>query len=128
MIPVEIVTTLALLQYLVFGVLVGQARVKYGVRAPAVSGHEQFERVYRVQMNTLEVLIIFLPALWLAARYWSPLLVAGIGVVYLLGRVIYLRAYTRDPASRSLGFMLSMAPACVLLLAGLTGAVLAAFK
>ena len=92
MIPVEIVTALALLQYLVFGVLVGQARGKYGVRAPAVSGHEQFERVYRVQMNTLEVLIIFLPALWLAARYWSPLLVAGIGVG--------LSARTRDLSAR----------------------------
>jgi hypothetical protein len=128
MVLVEIVTALALLQYFLFSVLVGQARVKYGVKAPAVTGHEMFERHYRVQMNTLEVLVLLLPSLWLAARYWSPLLVAGLGVVYLVGRFVYLRAYVRDPASRGTGFVLSIGPAMTLLLAGLAGAVLAAFK
>lgn len=125
---IEIVTALALLQFLWFGVGVGQARARYGVKAPAVTGHEMFERAYRVQMNTLEVLLIFLPGLWLAARHWSPLLVAGLGVVYLIGRQLYQRAYLRDPASRSLGFLLSMGPAALLLGAGLVGAVIGALR
>ena len=69
MLFVELVTVLALLQYLVFGLLVAQARGKYGVQAPATTGHELFERVYRVQMNTLEMMVMFIPALWLASRY-----------------------------------------------------------
>jgi glutathione S-transferase len=122
---VEIVTCLALIQYLVFGSLVAKARGQYGVKAPAVTGHEMFERFYRVQMNTLELLIVFVPSVWLAARYWSPALMAGIASVYLVGRIIYLRSYTKDPASRGLGFMLSMGPTAVLLLAGLVGAAMA---
>lgn len=128
MLLIEIVTALALLQYLFFCVLVGLARQKYGVMAPAVTGHELFERTYRVQMNTLEVLVLFLPGLWLAARHWSPPLVAALGAVYLVGRGVYARSYVRDPASRGLGFILSIGPAMVLLGAGLVGAVLAALK
>ena len=122
---VELVTCLALIQYLVFAALVAKARGQYGVKAPAVVGHEMFERFYRVQMNTLELLIVFVPSVWLAARYWSPALMAGIGAVYLLGRVIYLRSYTKDPASRGIGFLLSLGPTALLLLAGLVGAVMA---
>ena len=125
---VEIVTCLALIQYLVFASLVAKARGQYGVKAPAVTGHEMFERFYRVQMNTLELLIVFVPSVWLAARYWSPALMAGIAAIYLLGRVIYLRSYTQDPASRGLGFSLSLGPTAVLLLAGLVGAVMAVFR
>jgi uncharacterized MAPEG superfamily protein len=122
---IHLVALLALLQYLFFGALVGQARVRHGVEAPAVTGHPQFERIYRVQMNTLELLVVFLPALWLAALYWSPLGMAAIGAVYLVGRLIYWRAYTSNPASRSLGFTLSFLPIVLLLLAGLGGAAMA---
>jgi len=128
MILVEIVTVLALLQYLTFAALVGRARVKCSVKAPATTGHEVFERFYRVQMNTLELLVVFLPAMWLAARYWSPALVSGIGAIYLVGRFMYFRAYTREPSTRSLGFNLSLGPALLLLLAALVGAVLAGLK
>ncbi len=124
---VEIVTLLALIQFLVFGALVGRARGKYGVKAPAVSGNEIFERYYRVQMNTLELLTVFLPSLWLAARHWSPLLVGGIGVVYLIGRVIYFQAYVSEPSKRTTGFLLSIGPVSVLLLMGLVGAVMKGF-
>ncbi|TAK99311.1 MAG: MAPEG family protein [Aquabacterium sp.] len=123
---IEIVTVIALLQYIVFGALVGRARGKYGVSAPAVTGHEMFERYYRVQMNTLELLAVFLPALWLAARHWSPAVMAAIGMVFVVGRTVYLRSYTTDPASRSLGFGLSIGPTVILLIAGLIGALLAA--
>ncbi len=125
---IEIVTALALLQYLLFSIRVGQARQKYGVMAPAVTGHELFERAYRVQMNTLEVLVLFLPALWLAAQHWAPMLVAALGAVYLVGRGVYARSYVQDPASRGLGFVLSIGPAVTLLGAGLVGALLAALK
>jgi uncharacterized MAPEG superfamily protein len=122
---VAIVTVLALLQYIYFAVLVGQARGKFGVNGPAVTGHPVFERYFRVQMNTLELLVAFLPALWLFAQYISPLWAAILGAVYLVGRFLYLRAYVADPAKRGLGFGLSMLPTLVLLLGGLVGAVLA---
>ncbi|MDZ7936975.1 MAG: MAPEG family protein [Rhodoferax sp.] len=125
---VEIVTALALLQYLYFGALVSKARGEYGVKAPAILGHEMFERLYRVQMNTLELLVVFLPGLWLAALHWSPVWMAAVGVVYLVGRQVYLQAYRHSPAGRSLGFTLSALPAIGLLLAGLVGAVLTVFK
>lgn len=125
---VEIVAALALLQYIVFAALVGRARGTYGIPAPAITGHVMFERLYRVQMNTLEMLVVFIPSLWLAAHYVSPLLVAGAGVVYLLGRVIYFRAYAQDPARRTLGFALSIFPTLALLLTGLGGALWASLK
>jgi len=128
MVLVEIVTVLALLQFVVFGALVGRARGKYGIHAPSVSGHEMFERYYRVQMNTLELLVVFVPSLWLAARYWSPLVVAAIGAIYLVGRVLYLRAYVSEPAKRGIGFVLSIGPAILLLLATLVGAAIASIK
>jgi len=128
MVLVEIVTVLALLQFVVFGALVGRARGKYGISAPSVSGHEMFERYYRVQMNTLELLVVFVPSLWLAARYWSPLVVAAIGAIYLVGRVLYLRAYVSEPAKRGIGFVLSLGPAVLLLLATLVGAAIASIK
>ena len=86
--------------------------------------NEQFERVYRVQMNTLELLVAFLPALYAATRYWPGWAIACVGAVYLVGRVIYWRAYISAPASRGLGFALSIGPVFVLALAVLVPAVL----
>lgn len=120
----HIVAILAVLQFFFFGVLVGQARGKFGVKAPAVTGPEGFERAFRVQMNTLEQLVAFLPALFIAGQHWSNGLVAAIGVVYLIGRLIYWRSYVADPAKRGLGFGLTVLPTFVLLGAGLVGAVM----
>lgn len=120
---VDIVGVIAVLQLIFFSVLVGRARGQYGVSAPAVTGHELFERTYRVQMNTLELLVAFLPALFLAGKYWPQTAVAGLGAVYVLGRFIYWRAYMGAPKSRGLGFGLSALPILVLLLAALVGAV-----
>eukprot|EP01030_Chromulinospumella_sphaerica_P029349 gene29349-29776_t len=122
----DLVTVLTIGQYIWFGVLVGQARGRYGVHAPAVTGHETFERYYRVQMNTLELLIALLPTLYLAARYWSPLWVAAAGAVYMVGRFIYLRAYVSDPKTRSLGYALSILPLVALLVAVIAGVLMAA--
>ena len=126
MIWVDIVGLLAVVQLFVFGTLVGRARGTYGVAAPATTGHPVFERYYRVQMNTVEALLVFLPGLYLGARYWSPKYAAILGVIYLIGRVIYLLAYVSDPRKRSLGFSLSMVPAIVLVIAALVGAIRAA--
>ncbi|KAB7766819.1 MAPEG family protein [Xanthomonas maliensis] len=120
---VDLVALLAIMQLLCFAMLVGRARGRYRVKAPAISGHEMFERAYRVQMNTLELLVAFVPALFLAAKYWSAAWIASIGAVYLLGRLVYWRSYTKAPASRGLGFALSMLPIIALVLAALAGVV-----
>ena len=121
---VHIIALLAIVQFMYFGILVGQARGKYGIKAPAMTGNEHFERVARVQMNTLEQLVCFLPALLMAAVYWPQVYVAALGVVYLVGRTIYQRAYVADPAKRGLGFLLTFLPTTLLALAGLAGAVM----
>lgn len=123
---IHLVAMLTVLQYLFFSTLVGQARGRYGVHAPAVTGNEQFERVYRVQMNTLELLVAFMPALYAAGWYWPSRIVAIGGGVFIIGRFIYWRAYVSDPKRRALGFVLSFAPIIVLAVAGIAGAVRAA--
>ncbi|HEV7433118.1 MAG TPA: MAPEG family protein [Steroidobacteraceae bacterium] len=128
MICVDIVGLLAVLQLVLFAVLVGRARTRYGIAAPATTGHPIFERYYRVQMNTVESLLVFLPGLWLSAKYWPPGYSALLGVVYLMGRFVYLNAYVNDPKKRSLGFSLTVLPALVMVAAALVGAVRALAK
>ncbi len=124
---VDIVTALAVLQFVVFAMKVGGARGRYGVKAPAIIGNEIFERHFRVQQNTLELLVILLPGLYLFSRYFSPFVAAGLGLVYLIGREIYALSYVKDPAKRSAGFGLSFLPAIILIVGGLIGAVRALF-
>jgi uncharacterized MAPEG superfamily protein len=124
---VDIVIVLAVLQFIVFGMKVGKARGTYGIKAPAISGNVIFERVLRVQYNTLELLVAFVPAIYLFSRYFNPLWAAGLGVVYLIGREIYSATYVKDPAKRSLGFGLSFLPTVIMLVGALIGAVRAAF-
>lgn len=123
---VPLIAVLAIIQFMIFGVFVGKAREKYGVKAPATSGNEHFERALRVQMNTLEQLVCFLPALFLAGAYWPQPYVAALGVVYLVGRALYQRAYVADPAKRGLGFMLTILPTFLLLVATVVGALMSA--
>ena len=78
------------------------------MKAPAVTGNEQFERAYRVQMNTLEQLVFFLPSMWLYALLLNDEVAAAVGVIWILGRAIYAVAYTRNPASRGLGYLISL--------------------
>lgn len=119
---VQVVALLAVLQYLLFGLLVGRARMRFHVNAPATTGNEEFERVYRVHVNTLEQLAAFLPVLWVASLYWPDRWVALIGAVYLVGRFAYRRLYLADPAKRGPGFLLTVGPTFVLLVMGLAGA------
>lgn len=124
---VHLVIVLALLQFLAFGGAVARARGIYHVAAPATTGNEMFERYYRVQMNTLELLVMLVPALWLFARYLSAATAAGLGVLYLVGRLVYFVSYVKDPRSRTLGFALSSGPIALLLLGALAGAAHAAW-
>lgn len=124
---VELVAALAILQFLFFGALTGRARDISGLKAPAMTGDAGFERMYRVQMNTMEVLIAFLPALFVAAAHWPAYLVAGLGAIYLIGRHVYWRAYVSAPETRGAGFALSILPTVVLAVLALLGSLLAAF-
>ena len=118
---VELIAVLAVLQFFFFGAMTGRERRKSGIKAPAISGNDAFERMYRVQMNTLETLVAFLPVLLIAGKYWNGSLIAGIGCVYLLGRFIYWRAYVSNPEKRGLGFMLSMLSTLTLIIFALLG-------
>jgi uncharacterized MAPEG superfamily protein len=120
---VTVVTVVALLLYIMMILRVGGARSRFGVSAPAMTGHDEFERHVRVQMNTLENLVVFLPGLWLFAHYWNDLVAAALGLVWIVGRVIYMVAYVRDPSSRSLGFMIQAIASITLLLGSLGGAI-----
>ncbi len=106
-----------------YGLKVGKARMRYGVKAPAVTGHEMFERRFRVQQNTLEQLIAFLPGLYLFSFYFNPVWAAAIGVVYLVGREMYAMSYAQDPAKRG-GFGIAFLAVAALIAGGLIGAIL----
>jgi glutathione S-transferase len=101
---------------LMFGLTfnVGRARAKYQVKAPAVTGHELFERAYRIQLNTIENVLMFLPALWLYAVFLSDKGAGDSGAIWLIARVWYAIAYQVNPAKRGLGFIIS-----ILVIAGL---------
>ena len=119
-----IITFLALAQYVLFGIQVGAMRTKHGVKAPAQAGHEEFERMNRVHLNTLEQLVVFLPALWLQALYANALWGAVVGLVYIVGRFIYRAEYLKDPSTRGPGFTMSFVPSAVLLIWALVAVVL----
>lgn len=123
---VNLVVALALLQFFAFGTAVGRAREKYGIAAPATAGNEMFERYYRVQMNTLELLVMFVPAIWMFGFYVSADAAAGLGAIYIVGRVLYFVSYVKDPRTRSLGFGLSAAPVAALVIGALVGAAMGA--
>jgi glutathione S-transferase len=105
-----IVTILGLLFYFYTGIRVGGARSKYKIDAPAITGNPDFERVYRVQVNTLEHIVIFLPLLWLATLYFRHLgwLPAAFGLVWIIGRFLYMTGYTAAAEKRSNGFLISL--------------------
>lgn len=121
---VILVTAVALLEYAYFGYQVGQARGRYGVEAPAVTGEPIFERYHRVHQNTLENLVIFLPGLWLFATNVNATIAALLGVVFIVGRAVYSRLYVQDPPRRTAGVLMSFPIALILLIGGTIGAFL----
>lgn len=117
----SLITWLTLILLVLVSFDVGRARARYGIRAPATTGHEQFDRVFRVQMNTLESAVAFLPALWLGAWYWSPVWASACGAVWIVGRIWYGRAYVRDPRSREGGYGLATLAFVVLVVGAAIG-------
>jgi glutathione S-transferase len=118
-----LVTLLSLLFYFYTTTRVSKARAEFGVKVPAISGNPDFERVFRVQMNTLEWLPIFLPSLWLFAIYVSDWIAALIGLVWIAGRIAYLVGYAQAAAKRGPGFGIQALAAGVLLLGALAAIV-----
>ena len=100
---IAIVTALALLQTFVFAFQVGQARVKNAVNAPATSGNDDFDRAFRIHQNTIEQMVIFVPSLWMFGHYVDPQIGAGVGLVFVIARLIYRSAYRGDPKNRGTG-------------------------
>src|ERR1700761_5836141 len=114
-----LVSLLALLLYFWMSLQVAGARRKSGIDAPATTGDPTLERAVRVHYNTLEWLPLFLVSLWLFAIYWNELVAAGVGVVWIVGRVVYSTGYMADPGKRSTGFLIQLAAVAVLLFGSL---------
>ncbi|NND83285.1 MAG: MAPEG family protein [Gammaproteobacteria bacterium] len=116
---VALVTLLLLMQYFYFSLRAGMMRGKFDVKAPAISGHETFDRALRVQVNTLEQLIITIPAMWICAHTWNASVAAGLGVVFLIGRFVYSHGYLQDPNKRAPGMIIGAIANVTLMVGGL---------
>jgi uncharacterized MAPEG superfamily protein len=124
---VAIVTVLALVEYMWIVIRVGGARGRYEIKAPATTGHPIFERHYRVQMNTIEQLVIFLPALWLFATYVNALAASALGLVFIAGRLVYALRYVADPEKRGPGVLITSLANMALVIGALVGPAVAYF-
>jgi glutathione S-transferase len=118
-----LITVVAICLYFYMGLLVGMGRTKYNVPAPATTGDPTFERLNRVHMNTLEGMPIFLPFLWLFASYHSDALAAALGLVWVIGRIIFMLGYTAEAGKRSAGFAIQFLAVIVLMVGTVIGAV-----
>jgi glutathione S-transferase len=114
-----VVSILALLLYFWMSLQVARARGKSGINAPTMTGDPLLERAVRVHYNTLEWMPLFLVSLWLFAIYWNELVAAGMGVVWIVGRLVYSTGYMADPGKRSTGFMIQSLAVAVLLFGAL---------
>ena len=123
-----LITVFSLLLYLFVTINVGRARAKYKISPPATTGDVNFERVLRVQQNTLEQLIFFLPMLWLFSFYVSPWWGTGIGAVWIIGRIAYAWGYYQSPEKRSVGFAMSSLSSMVLCIGTLIGIIIFLFQ
>lgn len=124
----SLITVSALIFYFVVTLNVGRARAKYKVSPPQMSGNPDFERVVRVQQNTVEQLILFLPALWLFAQFISPIWAAAIGAVWIIGRILFAWGYYQAAEKRAVGFGISSLATLSLLGGSLTGIIMSLLK
>ncbi len=122
---VAVVVGLALVEYFVMLMKCGQARGRLGVAAPSTTGNPEFERYFRVQYNTIEQLVIFVPGMFLFGYYVDPRWAAGLGLVFIVGRFLYGRGYVADPSRRGPGFLLTVLANGVLMIGAVVGAFLA---
>jgi glutathione S-transferase len=124
---VSFIVVLALVEYAVLGAMVGRARVQYKVPAPATTGDPIFERYFRVQQNTLEQLIVFVPAMFIFATYVHMLAAVALGFIFLVARIVYAMGYIRDPEKRAGGAAATFLVNTILLVGSLIGVVVRAF-
>ena len=122
--PLVVVLMLILLQTLYFGIEVGRARQRLRIEAPAVSGNDEFDRYFRAHQNSLEQLIVFLPAVLVGAYLGYSITGVVCGVFYLVGRAIYFRSYVKDPKKRTLGFVLSFFSTVILIMTSFVSSIL----
>ncbi len=120
---VAIVTLVSLLVYVWMILRIPGARRKAGIDAPAMTGDPALERHLRVQANTVEWLVIYLPSLWLFAVYWNDLVAAALGVLWILGRIVYALGYAADPKKREAGFIIQALATAILLFGALGRAI-----
>jgi glutathione S-transferase len=119
-----LITLLAVITFQATAMQVGRARTRHGVKPPLMSGPPAFERAMRVQQNTLEQIVVFLPAFWLAVLFSNATAALVLGAVWVLGRVLYAVGYLRAPEQRGLGFAISFIATTVLLVMALVGSVM----
>jgi glutathione S-transferase len=124
----SLVTVSALILYFVVTINVGRARAKYQVPVPQTTGNLDFERVLRVQQNTLEQLALFIPALWLFSTYVNPIWGSALGAAWVVGRIAYAWGYYQAAEKRFLGFAMSSLSSIVLILGSLVGIILSMVK
>ncbi|WP_225938606.1 MAPEG family protein [Kovacikia minuta] len=117
-----LITLLTLILYLILTINVSRARLKFGIKPPQMSGDPDFERVIRVQQNTLEQIVVFLPALWLFCKFVSPIWGTGLGVIWIIGRILYAWGYYQAAEKRFIGFGISSLTNLILLIGALIGA------
>lgn len=118
-----LVTVLALLLYVALSVNVARTRLRHNVKPPSISGPPEFERAFRVLQNTMEQLVLFLPALWLFVLLVSPIWGGIVGLVWVAARILYAYSYLRDPETRIPGFAIAFVCANGLLIGALLGAI-----
>lgn len=116
-----VIAMLALVQYMYFLMRVGGARAKFGIDAPATTGNPDFERINRVHYNTLEQLVIFIPALFAFSTYVNPLWAQAVGVAYIIGRFIYAQGYVNDAKKRAPGMIITMLSNVILVVGTIIG-------
>lgn len=110
------VTILAALLFFYMGINVARMRTRHGVKAPAMTGHPEFERALRVQMNTVEGALMFLPALWIAALWFGGWIPAAAGLIWVIGRIVYMQGYMAAPEKREAGFFIQSLAVIALIL------------
>ncbi|BCW89140.1 hypothetical protein sos41_22960 [Alphaproteobacteria bacterium SO-S41] len=118
---VALVAIVSMLLYLYMSIRVGQARAKHGIKAPATTGHEEFERAFRVHQNTLEWIVIYLPSLFLFASFVHDYIAAALGVVWVVGRYVYMEGYIEAAEKRSAGFGIQALATLILMLGAAVG-------
>ncbi|MBE9164641.1 MULTISPECIES: MAPEG family protein [Microcoleaceae] len=124
----SLITISALILYFILTLNVGRARFKYKVSPPQMTGNPDFERVVRVQQNTLEQMILFLPSLWIFSQFISPIWAAGIGAVWIIGRILFAWGYYQAAEKRAAGFGISTLATLTLLGGSLIGIIMALLK